>query len=161
MKIKIEVRDQAVRALLANLQQAGEALRPAFEAIGETMVESTRLRFAESRAPNGSSWQPLSLKTLIARSRRGQRGGNRLRGAIPAAQPLLDTGQLRNSITHRASDRDVIVGTRFDWAAVHQLGGHAGRGRRAFIPARPFLGISREDRVEVVDILRTHFAGVA
>lgn len=161
MKITIEVRDRAVQSFLAHLQQAGEALKPAFESIGETVVENTRLRFSESRAPDGSTWRPLSLATLISRSRRGRRGGNRFSGAIPAAQPLLDTGQLRNSITYRATNTEVLIGTRIEWSRIHQFGGNAGRGGKAFIPARPFLGIGREDRGEIVEILRAHFAGVS
>ena len=46
---------------------------------------------------------------------------------------------LRNSITVQATENQVEVGTNVLYAAIHQLGGKAGRGKKAIIPSRPFL----------------------
>jgi phage gpG-like protein len=78
------------------------------------------------------------------------------RRALEATTPLVDTGELRDGIRYQLSGdgRTLEVGTnRFagEWdggAAVHQFGDKKGR-----IPARPFLGVSAEDRGEVLDIL--------
>jgi len=80
----------------------------------------------------------------------------RSRRALESVKPLVDTGILQDSI-HYQVGRDgnsVEIGTnRFagEWeggAAVHQFGDKKGN-----IPARPFLGISDSDRVEVLEIL--------
>ena len=158
MKIFIEVQDREVNRLLARLAERGGDLRAPMAQIGEAVVSNTRLRFSESRAPDGSAWQPLALSTL-ARRRQGN-GGRVLTRLVPAsAQPLLDTGQLRNSISFRAGGRDVVVGTNLSWARIHQFGGMAGRGRRTRIPARPILGISSDDRAEISAVLSSHFGG--
>lgn len=153
MKISIEIRDSGVSAALARLEAAGQRLRPALESIGASLESSTRLRFAEGRDPRGAAWLPLAPATLAARARRNR--------GVPAgpAQPLLDKGLLRNSISHRASDREVVVGTPLDWSRIHQFGGRAGRGRGVRIPARPFFGISADDRQEIREILARHLAG--
>jgi phage virion morphogenesis protein len=39
------------------------------------------------------------------------------------------------------------------YARIHQLGGKAGRGRKTRLPARPYLGISEEDKEEVAGII--------
>ncbi|MBL0142658.1 MAG: phage virion morphogenesis protein [Betaproteobacteria bacterium] len=159
MKILIEVRDEQVTRLLSRLSELGTNLRPAMNAIGEAVVNSTRLRFAESAAPDGSAWKPLAFATLIARSRRGRRGSRIV--SVGSGQPLLDTGQLRNSISFGASDREVVIGTPLSWSRVHQFGGQAGRGHKVRIPARPFLGISQEDRAEITAILADHLGSAA
>jgi phage gpG-like protein len=90
------------------------------------------------------------------------------RVAAAGFRPLLDTGTLRNSITRVLEGRGaVIVGTNWgagsieNGAAIHQLGGRAGRGKSVRIPARPFLGVSDNDRSEILDILRDYFTGAA
>lgn len=71
-------------------------------------------------------------------------------------KPLVDTGILQDSIRYQVAGdgNSVAIGTnRFagEWeggAAVHQFGDKKGN-----IPARPFLGVSDSDRVEVLEIL--------
>lgn len=51
----------------------------------------------------------------------------------------------------------VAIGTNVVYGPIHQLGGKAGRRtRRVTIPARPFLGDSREDRTELLTIANNH-----
>ena len=61
----------------------------------------------------------------------------------------------------------MAVGSSLEYAAVQQFGarrGEFGRTRRGApipwgdIPARPFLGVSRVDRVEILDILAGYLA---
>ena len=81
---------------------------------------------------------------------------SRSRASLEAVSPLVDTGILADSIHYALTDggQGVEIGTnRFagEWtggAAVHQFGSKDGK-----IPARPFLGISVEDRGEVLAIL--------
>ena len=71
------------------------------------------------------------------------------------------TGATRNlrSIIYRAASDSVTIGTTppsKDYAAIHQFGGKAGRGRKVTIPARPYLGINAEDREEAIRTMKDH-----
>lgn len=100
-------------------------------AIGEQLVSSAIERFEDGKGPEGEAWKP---------SRRAEAKGG---------QTLLDKGRLRSSIVYEATPQRVVVGTNVVYAAIHQFGGQAGRGRKVSIPARPYLGISEEDIAEI------------
>jgi phage gpG-like protein len=156
----IVVNEREVLAGLGRLLAAGENPRPWLSAIGNAGVDETRLRFSESRAPDGSAWAPLSPVTIALR-----------RGS--SAQPLLDTGALRNSITSVVDDKSVTIGTNKVQAPMLHFGarrGQFGRGqyrtrRGSFpipwgdVPARPIFGVSREFKSEIVTILATALGG--
>ncbi|MCX8018204.1 MAG: phage virion morphogenesis protein, partial [Rhodocyclaceae bacterium] len=76
---------------------------------------------------------------------------------------LYQTGDLSESIASRfgRTFAEVGVSGRIPYAAIHQFGGKAGRGRKVTIPARPFLPatsggqwLGHEDRDAVLEILR-------
>lgn len=72
----------------------------------------------------------------------------------------VDTGRLRNSITHdvQSSDNTVYVGTNVEYAAYVEYGHHQTPGRyvpqigkrlkRSFVPAQPFLRPALSDHIE-------------
>lgn len=130
------------------------SFRPLLTAIGQEMVTSTARRFETSTAPDGTRWKP-SLAAL-------QEG----------RQTLIKTARLRDSNTYNVSSTDVEVGTNVEYAGVHQDGAQtrphtiAARRARALaipgigyrrkvnhpgstIPARPFLGVSRQDETVI------------
>lgn len=148
----------------ARLRAVGNALQnpqPMLKEIGEDVVESTKLRFTDGKGPDGNKWAPLSAATLLRRRKKGK-----------GAQPLLDTGSLRNSITKRVDARSVWVGTNVVYAPTHQFGatkGAFGTGKYKTrkgsfpipwgnIPARPYLGFSRDDQAEIVAIIQRRIA---
>ena len=54
--------------------------------------------------------------------------------------------ELKNSITYAVvGDNRLLIGTNLVYAAIHQLGGMAGRGHRSKIPPRPYLVFRPED----------------
>lgn len=59
-------------------------------------------------------------------------------------KPLLDNGDLRKSISKRYSRKGASVGSNLPYAAIHNYGGMAGRGRKAKIPQREFLWIDKK-----------------
>ena len=59
--------------------------------------------------------------------------------------PLNDTGALRQSIDELSDNDTALVGTNMVYAAIHQFGGWAGRNRKVYIPARPFLQLTNQD----------------
>ena len=158
------VRD-ALNRLLATLGPAGMA--PAMKDIGEVLRESTKQRFGTSSAPDGTRWAPnaqATFESYLNREGKNFRQDGRL-GAKGAARamnkkPLVDTGILADSIVWQLVEGGVEIGTnRFagEWdggAAVHQFG-----NRKGTIPARPFLGVSAEDEVQVLEIVERHLLG--
>lgn len=154
----------ALDRLLAALGPAGMA--PAMKEVGEVLQESTKQRFVTSTAPDGTRWAPNAQATFESYLNRDGKNFNKdgrlgVRGAARAMskKPLVDTGVLADTIVWQLVDggAGVEVGTnRFagEWdggAAVHQFG-----NRKGTIPARPILGLSAGDEVEVLDVVERH-----
>ncbi|WP_337877518.1 phage virion morphogenesis protein [Elioraea sp.] len=160
--IKLGVEDTIRTALRRVLDATGD-LTPVMREIGEALVESTRQRFRLGRAPDGTPWAPNSPVTVarfLARfagaRRKGGRGPTkRGQGLAAAKRPLIgESRALSTQIAWRADARSVEVGSPLVYAATQQFGaaqGAFGTTRRGApipwgtIPARPFLGLSRED----------------
>ena len=62
---------------------------------------------------------------------------------------LVQSGRLLNSITSRAGDDSVTIGSNVVYAAIQNFGGQAGRGKKVYIPARPYLVVQAEDIEEI------------
>jgi phage virion morphogenesis protein len=105
-------------------------MTPVYDEIGASLVTSTSHRFEKGVDPEGQAWRP-SIRALETNG-----------------QTLVDSGHMRQSVTHRAERDKVTVGTNRLYAAIHQFGGKAGRGGSATIPARPFIGMSKDDATE-------------
>ena len=104
------------------------------EAIGELLVSSTRRRFRDGKDPEGRAWPRLKKRT-------GRKG--------KAAKPLLLTGRLRNSITSKANESAVVVGTNVVYAARHNFGYE--KSGVVWTPKRQFLGFSSDDEGAIVE----------
>jgi phage gpG-like protein len=131
--------------------------RPLMELIGETLVSSTKERMNRGESPDGSAMKPVARKGI----------------------PLLDTGLLRRSITYKAGLGDVVIGSKLVYARTHQEGDTrklpvkeyektSKKGKKFTVkahtvkrntPARPFLGISEEDRQEIIEMVRLYMSG--
>ncbi|MDP3351818.1 MAG: hypothetical protein Q8S92_22765 [Hydrogenophaga sp.] len=87
--------DEAMKGKRGNVDSA-------MEKVGQTAQSGVR------RKINSGAFEPLSEATLRARARRGRKGAKeeldrRAKGEAPGtadAKPLIDTGQLRNSINY-------------------------------------------------------------
>ena len=55
--------------------------------------------------------------------------------------------------------KTVKLGSNVEYARIHQKGGMAGRGRKVKIPARPYLGVSKEDWKEIEDTISDFISG--
>lgn len=170
----VEVDDSEVVAAIARLTQPGTGdLMPR---IGEYLLRTTKARFESQTAPDGSPWSPLSKRyqkrkkynadkvlTLRGYLRRGIRyqvdgdrsvlvGTNSPYGAIHqkggtiemrARQATLRTRSVAGRILFaskkhkRAQERNVTI-------PAHEVN----------MPARPYLGVSSKDQVEIGDIVR-------
>jgi len=139
MQIRVSIEDGGIRTILERLQGRMGNLTPAMRTIGETVRTSVERNFAAQGRPE--KWSP---------SQRVLRTGG---------QTLSLSGRLRRSFSVKATGKEAVVGTNVIYAAIHQMGGKAGRGHRATIPARPFLTVQDEDWREIERQLAEYITG--
>lgn len=135
---------------LSDLEAAGHNLGPVMTDIGEYLVNSTKDRFKDETAPDGTPWKPLSEAT----KKRKRRNRNRI---------LTRDGYLHGQLAYQAAPTEVVAGSPMVYAGTHQFGAEKGSfGETAKgtpipwgdIPAREFLGLSDGDRDHVEDLVR-------
>ena len=143
--------------VLAGLAKRLKDLTFAMEVIGQYMLGSIHKNFEVGGRPK--RWQRLSEATLKAQflygpagRRKGRRIKTKQRGLSRqwlrfkgGKKILIHTGRLLQSITYEALKDKVEIGSNLPYAAIHQFGGWAGRGRKVYIPARPYLVVQEED----------------
>lgn len=151
LRVDSRIDDDDVRAALERLVALGADATPAFREIGEYLDLAHRLRWDKEQAPDGTGWEPLSEVTLKRKRGRGQ--------------ILVNSGNLRDLLRYEASADGLAFGTDRIYGAVQQFGakqGAFGKTQRGGpipwgdIPARPWLGLSEEDKQEVMAILKRH-----
>lgn len=136
---RVIVDDRSAMRRIGKLLKEMWNLEPVFADFGEYMVNEIQERFDDESGPDGTGWDDLKPATWR-------------RKKIPKV--LTETSRLRDSIAYRAERRRVRIGTNVVYAAIHQLGGTAGRGAK--IPARPFLGVNSRDLTELEDIMKDY-----
>ena len=168
--IKVTIDDRQVLDVLAEIARrcTPKSMAPTLKFIGNKLVESTTRRFATTTAPDGSPWPALKPGTVLARYAellhgkksahhpKGKNAGRLKETATPIMlRPLIATGELSENIHYQLIDggAGVEVGTNRTFkegvgAEVHQFGTKDGK-----IPARPFLGLSTDDKTTVLEIL--------
>ncbi len=146
--VRIDITADSVTPWLNGAIRAVADPQALLDAIGATVANNTKLRFHDGRAPDGTPWQAV------------------LRGG----QPLRDTGvHLMNTVSHQVQGNSVLVGVSPFWAAVHQFGatikaknvknlkfqinGRWVQKPEVTIPARPFLGISEQDGIDIQQVI--------
>lgn len=127
------------------------------ESVGEALVSGTLDRFDAEEDPQGNKWKP---------SRRAREEGGKT---------LSDTAILRRSVEYATAGDKVMVGSNLPYALIHQTGGtikpktakrlvfKGSGGKKVFakevtIPARPYLGMSDEDREAVQETISDFLA---
>lgn len=153
--IRSEIDLTFAEAALSALDGRLTDMTPVLFDLGEYLVTSTKDRFPTGTAPDGTKWAPKSQATL---DRYGARKSNRV-----DVRPLFGpTGLLSQQISHQASATEVSWGSNLIYSAVMQFGAAKGAfGQMAngasipwgTIPARPFIGVSAEDQVKILESL--------
>lgn len=129
-------------AALARLSP--ELLVQMSDEIGALVASQVQRRIADDKtAPDGTPWAPWSDRYKARITKRNR---------VTARSLLVGGGELTKDIHHLIVGSDIQVGSRLEYAAVHQFGSADGR----VIPARPYLGLSRADRTEIEDLIVTH-----
>jgi len=140
--ITIELRDAELQAALARGQGLLGDLTPVMQAIGEALVQSSKDRIAAGQTPEGTAFAPRSQVTEAVYARKGWSYG----------LPLNVGGDLRGQVHAVAGPDRVEVGSPMAYAAMMQFGGSKARFPHLWgdIPARPYLGLSEDDRTDVL-----------
>lgn len=135
--IEIEINNaQQIASILNKLANAAQDRTPLMRSIAGTMESAVLQNFDVGGRP----------KWLGLKCRQGT--------------PLVDTENLMNSITSYYDNNIAIVGTNEPYAAIHQFGGKAGRGRKVDIPARPFLVLTPQDEDDILEDVQAYFRSI-
>lgn len=162
MADRISVKADGERKVVAFLERlravTGDA-SPIWQDIGDILYDGTMERFDREVSPDGVPWQ----KSWRAR--------------LQGGKTLQSTGRLRDSIQLIVQGKKVSVKTNVKYAPVHQFGatikaksgkylnfktptGGWVKIRSVTIPARPFLGMSKDDEQGIILAIEAHLLDV-
>ena len=153
--------DDELRALCSRLN--GMALKPSdrqklLDEIGMEMETQTDFRIAElKKSPDGNDWKNITAATEQFYRKHGIKPGRKWL--------LYQEGYLARSITHEKDNLSVIVGATAEYAALHQFGGEVypfgnKKAKKVKVEARPYLGLSTDDKAEVAAIINGFLSGI-
>ena len=142
--MKLNIKAEGVNRLKQRLNhQANNLLnlQPLWQLVGMYVQKQTiKERFDKEQAPDGTKWKPLSPARVKHRLKRHKTGNMKI---------LQDTGELRRSVQYEAKQTYIRIGSNLIYARTHQFG----RGK---IPARPFLGVTPNERQHINDMFRAY-----
>lgn len=128
---------------LEQIKERSQDMSTVFGDIGEYLRLSHQDRWQAQIASDHRPWLPLSPKYAASEAKLKSKGPDKI---------LTFSGHLKD-LHYQTSKQQLRLGTNKDYGAAHQFGSST-KG----IPARPFLGISTEDRTEIMRLLRVFIA---
>lgn len=177
MEITAKIDDHEITEMLARLQSRVGNMQPVMTRIGALYERRVLENFKNESEPDGTKWKPLSEVTMhlgLAKNKGWQkvRRGLSARGKryLQGKRILREKGDLEGSIHFQADDTSVIIGSSgsIPYAAIQQLGGKAGRGKKVTIPARPYLAqnegdemvLAEKDRKWIMELIRNEITSL-
>lgn len=162
-----------VQKKLRELVRRAGSMRPALKGMGQYLEKETDQRFSKQTGPDGEKWKDLKAATWRKKKN---------------SKILTESTKLRDGISSDVpDDHTLLVGSDSPHGAIHQLGGEIkqegmtlhlkGTGRNTRfarkgshdrtktvnrtikMPARPFLGVSKEDEEELLLIAGDYLTG--
>lgn len=127
--LEISLDEKDLKRGLAQLLKNATDNRPMMRGIATELVALTEDNF-EDESWGGDKWKQSQ------------------RAASDSGKTLQKSGQLAASITSRAGNSYAQIGSNKKYAAIHHLGGQAGRGKKLTLPARPYLPINGEGNLQ-------------
>ncbi|MCM1321615.1 MAG: phage virion morphogenesis protein [Bacteroides sp.] len=151
MAALVTIQDDELRALCSRLNNM--ALKPAdrkqlLTDIGVEMETQTKERFETKTTPDGDTWKDLADSTKYYY--RKKFGSDDPRKGL-----LYRSGSLLDSIESQPDSWKVLVGATKIYATVHQLG-----WKEKNISARPYLGLSAENKSDIIGIINGFLARI-
>ena len=140
--IEIRIDDAELQEHLRKLVAKTENLRPLMKNIAGIMEDSVEENFKQEGRPD--KWQELAKSTIKQRTKKGHWPGKILQ--------VSQTG-LASSITSKYDNDSAMVGTNKPYAAIHQLGGDAGKNKKVKIPARPYLKLNTKEEKQIIQAI--------
>lgn len=131
--IEIRIDNKAVEEALLKVASKCEDMKPLMKNIAGIMADAVEENFEQEGRPD--KWQELAESTIKHRKRTRHWPG----------KILQVEGQLATSITTQHDNESAVIGSNLEYAAIHQLGGNAGKGKKVEIPARPYLELREKD----------------
>ncbi len=145
--IEIKIDNKEVESRLLDLAQRSENLRPLMKNIAGIFAYSTEENFKNEGRPD--KWTELSESTIKQRTKNKQWPG----------MILQISGQLASSVNTYYDNDSAVIGSNLDYAAIHQLGGQAGKNKSVEIPARPYLKLTDENFEEILSMTENFLGG--
>ena len=142
--IEIKFENREILDKILEVAKQCENLRPLMKNIAGIFADSTEDNFAEEGRPD--KWVELSEVTKNLRKEINKYTG----------QILQVTGQLASSVNTYYDNDSAIIGSNLVYAAIHQLGGQAGRNKKVTIPARPYIKLVDDDYDEIMHEIEEH-----
>lgn len=148
-----------VQRLFQEIRRFGGDPAPLLQDIAFLGESSTRARFRSQTGPDGQRWKPS------------------LRAQLNGGKTLTKDGHLGDSVGSYVNQKSAVWGVNRIYAAIHQFGGTIkakGAGGLRFaipglgwrtvskvdIPARPYLGLSDDDRQDILDLVSDHLSNL-
>lgn len=142
--------DEALVRLRPLLAFDGSALMEEIAALGES--QTRRRILDEKTAPDGTPWPPNREGTPIL-----HRSGQHLLASIAFASSAEEaTWGASWEFAHIHQDGATIT-AKSSRALAFESGGGKRFARKVTIPARPFVGLSNENRSEIAELVSDHF----
>ena len=169
----------ATQTALKKLKAALADRRPMLNDIGHALTKSVQDRFVAMQSPDGAPWKPLHPRTIRQKRNKNKILTERglLRGSIhyELNGDTLEVGTDRKYGAIHQFGGVVKIPARTQTVKVGTKGKNKGRFMKAkskaahaiertftipahdvTIPARPFLGLSSDDKEEIVEIVHKH-----
>ncbi|MDD3150840.1 MAG: phage virion morphogenesis protein [Candidatus Gastranaerophilales bacterium] len=121
-----------------------EDMKPLMKNIAGIMADAVEENFEQEGRPD--KWQELAESTIKHRKNTKHWPG----------RILQVEGQLATSVTTQYDNESAIIGSNLEYAAIHQLGGQAGKGKKVTIPARPYLKIDDSDNKKMLEEIKNY-----
>lgn len=127
--LKISLDDSQFQHRLNQLLHNITHTTPMMKGIAQELENLSKENFA-NQAWGKDKWKPSQAATKQNRN------------------TLYARGELHDSIETRTGTHFAQIGSNMKYAAIHHIGGQAGRGKKFTLPARPYLPINSNGQLQ-------------